>query len=286
MIIILIIILSNNSYLYETNVGRSDTMQFTGIKGKVAVVIGASGGMGQSIVEQLSDNGAYVVAIDNQKDKLYSFVSDLQQKGIQLASCPLDIRDYDEVEKTIETIERDVGPIEILIHAAGVLYLDEVVSLPKTNWDTTFAINTTGVFHIAQAVSRRMIPRQKGSMVIVSSNAARMPRMSMAAYAASKAATTMFVKCLGLELAQHHIRCNIVSPGSTETDMLKQLWKDEQGEQISISGTAEEYRLGIPLGKIGHPLDVTRTVLFLTSDMAGHITMEDICVDGGATLGL
>ncbi|WP_337970075.1 2,3-dihydro-2,3-dihydroxybenzoate dehydrogenase [Virgibacillus salexigens] len=261
-------------------------MQFTGIKGKVAVVIGASGGMGQSIVEQLSDNGAYVVAIDNQKDKLYSFVSDLQQKGIQLASCPLDIRDYDEVEKTIETIERDVGPIEILIHAAGVLYLDEVVSLPKTNWDTTFAINTTGVFHIAQAVSRRMIPRQKGSMVIVSSNAARIPRMSMAAYAASKAATTMFVKCLGLELAQHHIRCNIVSPGSTETDMLKQLWKGEQGEQISISGTAEEYRLGIPLGKIGHPLDVTRTVLFLTSDMAGHITMEDICVDGGATLGL
>ncbi len=286
MIIILIIIIGNNSYLYETNVGRSDTMQFTGIKGKVAVVIGASGGMGQSIVEQLSDNGAYVVAIDNQKDKLYSFVSDLQQKGIQLASCPLDIRDYDEVEKTIETIERDVGPIEILIHAAGVLYLDEVVSLPKTNWDTTFAINTTGVFHIAQAVSRRMIPRQKGSMVIVSSNAARIPRMSMAAYAASKAATTMFVKCLGLELAQHHIRCNIVSPGSTETDMLKQLWKDEQGEQISISGTAEEYRLGIPLGKIGHPLDVTRTVLFLTSDMAGHITMEDICVDGGATLGL
>ncbi len=286
MIIILIIIIGNNSYLYETNVGRSDTMQFTGIKGKVAVVIGASGGMGQSIVEQLSDNGAYVVAIDNQKDKLYSFVSDLQQKGIQLASCPLDIRDYDEVEKTIETIERDVGPIEILIHAAGVLYLDEVVSLPKTNWDTTFAINTTGVFHIAQAVSRRMIPRQKGSMVIVSSNAARIPRMSMAAYAASKAATTMFVKCLGLELAQHHIRCNIVSPGSTETDMLKQLWKGEQGEQISISGTAEEYRLGIPLGKIGHPLDVTRTVLFLTSDMAGHITMEDICVDGGATLGL
>ncbi|WBX78940.1 2,3-dihydro-2,3-dihydroxybenzoate dehydrogenase [Virgibacillus salarius] len=261
-------------------------MQFTGITGKVAVVTGACGGMGQSIVEGLSDNGAHVVALDNNTEKLFAFVSELKQNGHHITAFTLDIRNYEKVAETIDMIEREVGPIEILIHAAGVLFLDSVVSLPKSNWDTTFEVNTSGVFHIVQAITRRMIPRQAGAIVVVSSNAARMPRMSMTAYAASKAATTMFVKCLGLELANYNIRCNIVSPGSTNTEMLKQLWKNDTGEQVSINGTAEEYRLGIPLRKIGEPVDVTNTILFLISDMAGHITMEDICVDGGATLGL
>ena len=96
----------------------------------------------------------------------------------------------------------------------------------------------------------------------------------------------MFMKCLGLELAQYNIRCNIVSPGSTETDMLRMLWQDGKGKDEFINGVPETYRLGIPLKKIAAPKEIADAVLFLASDRASHITMQNICVDGGATLGV
>lgn len=108
----------------------------------------------------------------------------------------------------------------------------------------------------------------------------------MAAYAASKAAAVMFTKCLGLELAAHHIRCNIVSPGSTETDMQRALWQDENGARDVIRGSLDTYKTGIPLQKLAKPSDIANAVLFLASEQANHITMHDLCVDGGATLGV
>lgn len=108
----------------------------------------------------------------------------------------------------------------------------------------------------------------------------------MAAYAASKAASTMFTKCLGLELAQYNIRCNIVSPGSTDTEMQWSLWSDENGAQAAIAGSPEAFKVGIPLKKIATPSNISDAVLFLVTDRANHITMNDICVDGGATLGV
>ena len=107
----------------------------------------------------------------------------------------------------------------------------------------------------------------------------------MAAYAASKAATTIFTKVVGLEVARLGIRCNVVAPGSTETEMLSALWTDGDWRRSSIDGVAEQFRLGIPLGKVAQPADVADAVLFLLSDRAGHITMHHLTVDGGATLG-
>ena len=110
--------------------------------------------------------------------------------------------------------------------------------------------------------------------------------MQMAAYAASKAASTMFTKCLGLELAQHNIRCNVVSPGSTDTAMQRALWADENGAQAVIAGSPETFRVGIPLRRIASPEDVAEAVSFLVSERARHITLHDLYVDGGATLGV
>ncbi|MDF2662679.1 MAG: 2,3-dihydro-2,3-dihydroxybenzoate dehydrogenase, partial [Paenibacillus sp.] len=131
-----------------------------------------------------------------------------------------------------------------------------------------------------------MMPRMKGSIVTVGSNAAGVPRMQMSAYAASKAAVTMFTKCMGLELARYRIRCNIVSPGSTDTEMQRSLWTDEHGAEAVIAGALDSYRLGIPLGKLAAASDIAEAVIFLASDLANHITMHDLCVDGGATLGI
>ena len=127
----------------------------------------------------------------------------------------------------------------------------------------------------------------RGSIVTVASNAAGIPRTSMAAYAASKAAAVMFTKCLGLEVAPLGVRCNTVSPGSTLTDMQRGMWTtgdEEAAVRRVVEGDAKTYRTGIPLGRIADPSDIADAVAFLVSDRARHITMHDLYVDGGATL--
>ncbi|UOQ48671.1 2,3-dihydro-2,3-dihydroxybenzoate dehydrogenase [Gracilibacillus caseinilyticus] len=256
-------------------------MQLQDIAGKTVIVTGAAGGIGRVVVESFVQQGAHVAAVDCQSKVMERF----QQKPQVTPFC-VDISDVDAVEELVETVENRIGAIDILANVAGVLHLAEVDALTQEDWEQTFEVNATSLFIVTKAISRRMKSREQGSIVVVSSNAGRMPRMSMAAYAASKAAATMYTKCLGLELASYNIRCNVVSPGSTETDMLRQLWTDANGAEQSIKGTQEAYRLGIPLQKLGQAQDVADTILFLASDCSGHMTMEDICVDGGATLGV
>ncbi|MGB5806964.1 SDR family oxidoreductase, partial [Castellaniella sp.] len=116
------------------------------------------------------------------------------------------------------------------------------------------------------------------------SNAATTPRPGMAAYAASKAAATQLTRCLGLELAPHRIRVNIVSPGSTDTAMQQAMWSQGSSRDTVIAGDPARWRLGIPLAKIATPDEIAQAVLFLLSDQASHITLHDLRVDGGATL--
>jgi 2,3-dihydro-2,3-dihydroxybenzoate dehydrogenase len=130
-----------------------------------------------------------------------------------------------------------------------------------------------------------MVARRSGSIVTVASNAARVPRAGMAAYCASKAAAAMFTRCLGLEVASAGVRCNVVSPGSTDTTMLRGMWTDETGPERTLHGDPAAFRVGIPLGRIGAPDDVAEAVLYLLSDSARQITMQELCVDGGAVLG-
>ncbi|KAF6603263.1 2,3-dihydro-2,3-dihydroxybenzoate dehydrogenase [Bacillus velezensis] len=261
-------------------------MDALGMKGKTAVVTGAAQGIGEATALALAEQGVNVAAIDTNEDLLPGLTDRLRQKGVQAQGFAADVSDSAAVNDIIAAVERDMGPIEILANVAGVLRPGPVQSLSDEDWDHTFSVNTTGVFHVSRAVSRYMIERQKGAIVTVGSNAAGVPRASMAAYAASKAAAAMFTKCLGLELAAHHIRCNIVSPGSTETDMQRALWRDENGAQDVIRGSLDTYKTGIPLQKLAKPSDIANAVLFLASEQASHITMHDLCVDGGATLGV
>jgi 2,3-dihydro-2,3-dihydroxybenzoate dehydrogenase len=161
-----------------------------------------------------------------------------------------------------------------------------VCSYTDEDWRRTFAINTDGVFYMSRAIVQRMVPRQQGTIVTITSNAAGTPRTEMAAYAASKAAATIFTKSLALEVARYGIRCNLVAPGSTETRMLRQLWKDQNSRRDTLVGTPSMFRVGIPLGKLAQPSDVAGAVLFLLSEQAAHITMHTLTVDGGATLGV
>lgn len=261
------------------------TLESTGIRGKVALVTGAAQGIGEAVARSLARQGAIIATCDQKEAELSRLTADLCSSGAYAAAYQVDVSNSTDVETVVGRIEYELGPIEILVNVAGVLRIGEIGSLADEDWQAHFNVNTNGVFYTSRSVVRRMASRNSGVIVTVGSNATKVPRSQMSAYAASKAASTMFTKCLGLEYARYHIRCNVVSPGSTDTEMQRLLWKDGQGARPIIEGSLESYRVGIPLGKIAFPSDIADAVLFLVSDQSGHMTMQDLCVDGGATLG-
>lgn len=256
-------------------------MRDNGIRNRVALVTGASGGIGAAVAGALLDEGAIVVATDRDADALPRLA--LQSGSDMLVTRPLDVTQPDEVAATVAAVEAEVGPVGILVNVAGVLSASLVADTDLAEWQRVFAVNTTGVFLVSKAVSVHMRARRQGVIVTVSSNSAGIPRHGMAAYGASKAAATMFTRSLGLELAPYGIRCNIVAPGSTLSPMLEGMWADENGAARVIAGTPETFRTGIPLGRLAAPQDIADAVVFLASSRARHITMADLYVDGGAT---
>ncbi|GHG47153.1 2,3-dihydro-2,3-dihydroxybenzoate dehydrogenase [Streptomyces griseocarneus] len=226
--------------------------------------------------------GARVAALDATPDGIKKLEAEFAAGAVRHYTA--DVSDSRAVEAVVDDVEKNVGPLDILVNVAGVLRTSPVVEISDEDWQRTFAVNSTGVFNTSRAAARRMGERRSGAIVTVGSNAAGVPRTSMAAYAASKAAATMFTKCLGLELARNGVRCNVVSPGSTDTAMQRALWAGDEVPERVIDGDPAAYRVGIPLGRIADPSDVADAVLFLVSDRARHITMHDLYVDGGATL--
>lgn len=256
--------------------------------GQIALVTGAAAGIGAAVADLLLAQGAELALIDRDAEGLQQQARDWQarypERRIRL--FPLDVRDGAALAQVVDEVESQLGPIEVLVNVAGVLFPGDTLSLDDEAWENSFAINTTAVFRLCRAVARRMQPRGRGSIVTVSSNAAHVPRLGMTAYAASKAATTHFMRCLALELAPSGIRCNTVSPGSTDTPMQQAFAPTPEHVAAVLRGNLDRYRLGIPLGRIASPQDIAEAVCFLASSRARHITLHDLVIDGGATLGV
>jgi 2,3-dihydro-2,3-dihydroxybenzoate dehydrogenase len=253
---------------------RRDAGEFTD---RIAVVSGGASGIGRAIAEALEARGCRVAVLDTT-----DIAVDVSVGGRWRAER-VDVSDPQAVEAAIARIEAEWGAIDYGVSVAGILATGAFVETDDETWARVMSVNASGVFHLYRALARRMMPRRRGSLVTVGSNAAGIPRHGMAAYAASKAAATMMTKCVGLELAASGIRCNIVSPGSTRTPMQEAMWSGGSSEETVLRGSLETFRAGIPLGKIAEPYEVAEAVLFLLSARASHITMADLYVDGGAT---
>ncbi|MFD7715021.1 2,3-dihydro-2,3-dihydroxybenzoate dehydrogenase [Streptomyces sp. NPDC059814] len=262
--------------------------------GRTALVTGAAQGIGAAVAELLADLGARVAVTDRAQDGVDALAVQWnrgqtkspgsERSAGRLEPYVMDVTQRLSVQRTVARVERELGPVDVLVNVAGVLRTGPATELSAEDWSETFSVNTDGVFHVSQTVAPLMAGRGNGCVITVGSNAAGIPRTGMAAYAASKAAAVMFTKCLGLELARSGVRCNVVAPGSTDTAMQRALWTDSGAEQRVIDGDPATYRTGIPLGRIAAPEDIADAVAFLASDRARHITMQELYVDGGATL--
>lgn len=247
----------------------------------VTVVTGAGSGIGAAVAERLVRSGARILAVDVDEVALREGAARL---GDAFSPRALDVTDERAVREAIELVEASVGPVEGLVHAAGVLPRGSIARAESGDGlRAALAVNVGGLWSMAQAIAPHMIRRARGAIVTVSSNAGSTPRLGMGAYCASKAAATMLTRCLGLELAPHGIRCNVVSPGSTDTPMLRSML-GEASTQDLVRGDLGVFRLGIPLGRVARPEDVADVVEYLLSERARHVTLQDIRVDGGATL--
>lgn len=254
-------------------------------EGKVALVTGAAQGIGAAVARKLAAGGAALAVFDVKAGAVEHMAATLRAGGTQAIGIAVDVTDSAAVNAAVARVRSELGEIDVLVNVAGILRMGSILDYSDEDWERTFAVNAGGVFRLCRAVAAGMVERKRGAIVTVASNASTVPRMQMGAYAASKAASTQFMRCLGLELAQHGIRCNVVSPGSTDTEMQRQLWNGTDGSQGVIGGSLDTFRLGIPLKRIATPEDIADAVLYLASDSARHITMHDLRIDGGATLG-
>lgn len=251
-----------------------------------AVVTGAGGGIGAAVAQWLAQRNVQLALIDKDEQALETTVKLCHQLGahhpLQLA---IDLTDSAAVDRGFDEIVRQLGPPTMVAGVAGILVARTLAETTDTDWDNQLAVNATGTFYLLRAASRTMHDSAGGSIVVVGSNAARVPRAQMAAYAASKAAAAALVRTAGLELAARGIRCNVVEPGSTDTAMQRDVWADPVvGEAAAVGGDLSQFRVGIPLGRIADPADVAEVVGFLLSPQSRHVTLQRVLVDGGATL--
>ncbi|EHD06214.1 2,3-dihydroxybenzoate-2,3-dehydrogenase [Salmonella enterica subsp. enterica serovar Urbana str. R8-2977] len=254
---------------------------------KTVWVTGAGKGIGYATALAFVDAGARVFGFDREfTQENYPFATEVMDVADAAQVAQVCQRVLQKTPRLSACVAKNAAPrLDVLVNAAGILRMGATDALSVDDWQQTFAVNVGGAFNLFSQTMAQFRRQQGGAIVTVASDAAHTPRIGMSAYGASKAALKSLALTVGLELAGCGVRCNVVSPGSTDTDMQRTLWVSEDAEQQRIRGFGEQFKLGIPLGKIARPQEIANTILFLASDLASHITLQDIVVDGGSTLG-
>ena len=255
-------------------------MELTGIKDAGIIVTGAAQGIGEGVARHLAAGGARLALIDRQAEEGSALADELDATGLTS-----DLTDEASVDRAIADAEETVGGIAGLVNIAGVQHLGPLRNQPAKDFAAHFAVNVRGTWLVSRAAARFMTARKAGSIVTVSSNAARVPRVRQGAYCASKAGVSQLMRVLALELGPQGIRVNTVAPGATETPMIRRMMEGMGFGEAMLKGDLNAFRSGVPLGRIAQVQDIADAVAFLLSDQSHYITMHEMVIDGGASLG-
>lgn len=245
------------------------------LTGKVAIVTGASRGIGRQIALTLAENGAVVIVNYNgSAERAAEVVDQIRQGGGTAESMQCDVADYRESEAMVGDVLKKYGRVDILVNNAGVTRDDLIVRMTEEEYDTVMDTNLKGAFHMIRHLSRNFMKLRSGKIINISSVSGVIGNAGQANYAASKAGLIGLTKSVARELASRGVCVNAVAPGFIGTEMTEAM-----PEQIREKAVGQ-----IPLGRMGSPADVAGAVLFLAGAQSDYITGQVLCVDGGMAM--
>lgn len=241
---------------------------------RTAMVTGAARGVGAEIARDFAELGYRVALIDLDEKGVKAAAAELRAAGAQAVGAAADVSDLVSFEQAYETVVAEVGPVDVLVNNAGWSPTKLFVETSDAESHKVIGVNYVGVLNGCRLVVDHMIQSGFGRIISIASDAARVGTAKEAVYAGAKAAVIGFSKSLTAEVARHGVTVNVVSPGSTDTPLLRGMLNDEQ--------IAKRLRAN-PSGRLGAPADISAAVAFFASDAAGYITGQIISVNGGAT---
>ena len=241
---------------------------------KVAIVTGASRGIGEAIAKKISSCGAKIILIARNSDQLVAVKETIISKGGIAESMAGDVSNLNSISEIVTNTIDKWGRIDILVNNAGIARDNIIMRMKEDDWDSVMNINLKGCFNGIKSVARPMIKNKAGRIINITSVIGQIGNAGQSNYAASKAGIMGLTKSMAKELGSRNITVNAVAPGYITTDMTNEL-NDEVKEQLKSS---------IPLGRLGTPDDVANLVCFLASDEAGYITGQTFNVDGGMVM--
>ena len=242
------------------------------LEGKIALVTGASRGIGKAIAQSFVEQGATVCfSYVSSDEKARALKQELSANGGTAKGFKSNAGDFSAAQQLVDDVVKEFGTVDILVNNAGITRDTLLMRMSEEQWDEVMAVNLKSVFNLTKAVLRTMLKARSGSIINMSSVVGVKGNAGQANYAASKAGILGFTKSTALELGSRNIRCNAVAPGFIETEMTGAL------EEATVQG----WRDAIPMKRGGTPEDVANLCLFLASDMSAYITGQTINVDGG-----
>ncbi|RPI03851.1 MAG: SDR family oxidoreductase [Zetaproteobacteria bacterium] len=248
------------------------------ISGKIALVTGAAQGLGLAMATGLARAGAQVVLNDIQEAKLRVEVGRLDEAGFCVHACPFDVRDSFLAGESVAGIERDVGPIHLLVNNAGIHRRGPIDELPEAAWREVVDTNLTAAFLLAKRVVPGMIARRSGKIVNICSVMSEVGRPTVSAYMASKGGLKMLTKAMAVEWAKHNIQVNGIAPGWMATEMNRPLM-----ESPALDAWV---RSRVPAGRYGDPTEMVGALIYLSSSASDFVTGQIVYLDGGTLAAL
>ena len=244
------------------------------LRNKIAIITGASQGIGKTTAELFSKSGAHVVCIARNEEKIKNLANTISKNGHSASYNSCDISDGDLFQDTIKSVINDYGKIDILINNAGITRDSLVLRMKNHQWDDVLNTNLKGAFYATKSVLRSMMKNKYGRIINITSIVGLQGNYGQSNYSASKAGLIGFSQSVAKEVASRGITINCIAPGWIETEMTSDLPKDIKSEIIK----------SIPIGKTGTTEDIAYTALFLASKESKYITGQTITVDGGRVI--